>query len=365
MDEASLYAIALSMVPEIGSIRAKLLLDQFGDAADIFKAKRKTLEAIEGIGTAVAHSIVNWQDLTFAEAELQSCIDQSITVLHYFHPDYPSRLRHCYDAPAVLFYKGNADLNKQKIISIIGTRNNTTYGKNITEELLEALQGMDVLVVSGLAFGIDMIAHKSALQNQLATVGVLAHGIDSVYPSQHKALAKEMIAHGGLLTEFPQGTKADRHNFPRRNRIVAGMADATIVIETAEKGGSMITAELAWTYNRDLFAVPGKTTDSKSAGCNQLIRQQKAQIYTSPKQFLKDIGWINKPVKRQSQRLLFPELSETEQQIVDLLQKTDSLHIDLLYQQSGLSSSAVAAAMLNLEMQNIVLSLPGKMFKLA
>jgi DNA processing protein len=365
MDEASLYAIALSMVPDIGSIRAKLLLDHFGDAAAIFKAKKKTLEAIEGIGSIVAQSIVHWKDLAFAEAELQYCADNEITVLHYYHPDYPNRLRHCYDAPAVLFYKGSADLNKQKVISIIGTRNNTNYGKAVTEELLEALQGMDILVTSGLAFGIDTIAHKAALQYQLETVGVLAHGIDSIYPSQHKSLAKEMMAHGGLLTEFPQGTKADRHNFPRRNRIVAGMTDATIVIETAEKGGSMITAELAWTYHRDLFAVPGKISDNKSAGCNQLIRQQKAQIYTSPKQLLKDMGWLNKPVKRQAQRLLFPELSETEQQIVALLQKADSLHIDLLYQQSGLSSSAVAAAMLNLEMQNIIISLPGKMFQLA
>ena len=186
--------------------------------------------------------------------------------------NYPQRLLRCYDAPTLLYYRGNADLNATKIISIIGTRNNTDYGKQVTEKLVTDLQEQNILIVSGLAFGIDAIAHKAALNNGLPTIGVLAHGLDSIYPSQHKCLAKDMLQQGGLLTEFRKETKPDKHNFPRRNRIVAGMADATIVVETAIKGGSIITAELAHNYNRDVFAIPGKITDSKSAGCNYLVK---------------------------------------------------------------------------------------------
>jgi DNA processing protein len=263
-----------------------------------------------------------------------------------------------------LYYRGNADLNHAKIISIIGTRNNTDYGKQVTEKLVADLAEENVLILSGLAFGIDAIAHKSALQYNLPTVGVLAHGLDTIYPSHHKSLAKEMLQAGGLLTEFTKNTKPDKHNFPRRNRIVAGMADATIVVETAVKGGSMITAELALNYNRDVFAFPGKTTDSKSAGCNYLIKQKHAVLLTDAQQLIETLGWQKKKAKPKSQKELFIELSADERTIIDILREKETIHIDELFLKSGLSSSSIAASMLSLELQNVIISLPGKMYKL-
>jgi DNA processing protein len=220
------------------------------------------------------------------------------------------------------------------------------------------------MIVSGLAFGIDAIAHRSALQHQLPTIGVLGHGMDTIYPYHHRSLAKEMTNHGGLLTEFCKDTKPDKHNFPKRNRIVAGMADATIVIETALKGGSMITAELAYNYNRDLFAIPGRIHDPKSMGCMELIRMNKATILTSAAQLLEILGWREMKQVRKQQKELFIELSTEESVIVDMLKESETMPVDLLYIKSGLSSSAIAAAILNLELQNVIQALPGKMYRL-
>jgi len=273
---------------------------------------------------------------------------------------------HCDDAPTLLFYRGNANLNHQKIISIIGTRSHTDYGRKITEQIIAGLASSDAMIVSGLAFGIDAIAHKAALQQQLPTVAVLAHGLHTIYPRQHKQLAKDMLQQGAWLTEFGCTVNADKHNFPRRNRIVAGIADATIVIETATSGGSMITADLAYTYNRDVYAVPGRTTDSKSGGCLQLIQQNKAAIFTSTDQILQDLGWVSTSKKKGStQKQLFIELTEQEKTIMHMLQQKDAWHIDELYQHSGLSNSAVAAALLSLELNNLLISLPGKTYRLA
>jgi DNA processing protein len=226
------------------------------------------------------------------------------------------------------------------------------------------LQPLNVTIISGLAFGIDAIAHKAAVQNEMTTIGVLAHGLDDIYPPEHKGLAKQMLLNGGLLSEFRRETKPDKHNFPKRNRIVAGMADATIVIETPEKGGSIITAELANSYNKDVFAFPGRTTDVKSAGCNNLIRNNKAVLLNNASELIELLGWNDKKTKSRRQQQLFVELSPDEQVLVDVLQQKETLHIDELYLKSGLHSSAVAAAMLNLEFQNVVASLPGKMYRL-
>ena len=220
------------------------------------------------------------------------------------------------------------------------------------------------MILSGLAFGIDAIAHKAALQNNVATIAVLAHGLDNIYPSQHTTLAKEILLNGGLLTEFRKNTSPDKHNFPKRNRIVAGMSDATLVIETAVKGGSMITAELAYNYNRDVFAVPGKLTDSKSAGCLKLIQQNKAVLFTNAEEFMNSMGWQQKKITAKKQRELFIELNDDEKIIVALLQEKESVHIDELYIRSALSSSSVAAALLNLELNNVIIGLPGKIYKL-
>ncbi len=365
MNNDLLYQIALTLVPNIGAIHGKVLTEHFGDAASIFKASVKQLGAVENIGEIKARSIKKFTDFEAAEKEIQFIEKFGIEPLFMTSGNYPKRLLNCYDAPPLLYYRGNANLNNSRIISIIGTRNNTDYGKAITEKLIVALKEFAPLIVSGLAFGIDAIAHKAALQNEIATVGVLGHGLQTIYPAQHKTMAKEILLNGGLLTEFISATKPDKHNFPRRNRIVAGIADATIVVETAVRGGSMITAELANSYNRDVFALPGKVTDSKSAGCNYLIKSNKAILLTDAGQLAEELGWQSTVVKKKAQKELFISLTNEEHTIVNILKQKDTVHIDELYLRSGLSSSTVAAAILSLELQNVVLSMPGKMYKLA
>jgi DNA processing protein len=359
-----LYQIALTLVPNIGDVHAKSLANIYGNAQNIFKAKRKELESIEGIGTVRANSIKGFSDFKSSEEEIKFIEKYKIKPLFITDEKYPQRLLNCYDSPPILFYRGNANLNTSKIISIVGTRKNTDYGKQCTDKLIEDLKEQDVLVVSGLAFGIDTIAHKASLKNNLKTLGVLAHGLDRIYPYQNKQLAKDMVECGGLLTDFMSNTNPDKQNFPKRNRIVAGMCDALIVIESGIKGGSLITAELANGYNKDVFAIPGKTTDKNSEGCNYLIKQNKASLITCADDLMQIMNWAPKEKKQKKQRELFIELTADEKIIVDLLQSQDGIHIDELYFKTGLSSSAVASALLMLEMQNVIQSLPGKVFKL-
>lgn len=364
MNNDLLYQIALTLIPSIGPVHTKALVEHFGEARRIFNAKTKEFIPVEGMTEAKVKAIKEFADFTDAEQEIAFIEKYKIQPLFIKDKGYPQRLLHCYDAPPLLYYRGNADLNISKVLSIIGTRGNTDYGKHITEALVEELKDHNVLIVSGLAYGIDAVAHKAALKNSLNTVGVLAHGLDILYPAHHKAMAREMTQQGGLLTEFRKSMKADRHNFPRRNRIVAGMADATVVIETAIKGGSMITAGLANGYNRDVFAVPGRTNDEKSEGCNYLIRNNRAILLTDAQQLLETLGWEKRKATRKVQKELFIELSKEEQVIVDILKEKDLVHIDELYLKSTLSSSTVAAAILTLELQNVIASLPGKLYKL-
>ncbi len=367
MNSELLYQLALTEVPNIGCVHAKILAQQFGTAENIFKAKQQLLEKIEGIGSIRAASIKAFKDFSKAEDEIKFIEKYKIKPLFLTDKDYPKRLLNCYDSPTLLFYKGDADLNASKIIAIIGTRNHTEYGKQQTEKLIKELSSQNVLVVSGMAYGIDAIAHKTSLKNELATVGVLGHGLDQIYPPDHSNLAKDMLKNGGgLLTEFRSNTKPDKHNFPTRNRIVAGMSDATVVIETGEKGGSMITAELANGYNKDVFALPGRVTDNKSAGCNFLIRNNKAILLTDAEELIEIMGWEEKiqKAKVKSQKELFIELSKDEKLIVDILNEKESVHIDELNIKSGLSSSSAAAAILSLELQNVIISLPGKLYRL-
>lgn len=352
------------MIPDLGPIRSKLLLDQLGDAEQVFAARKKELAMIEGIGERCAAAIKKFNGFGEAEEEIRFIEHHHVQPLFIHDAGYPQRLLHCYDPPVLLYYRGNADLNTARVLSVIGTRNHTEYGRQVTEELIASLQSQQVLVVSGLAFGIDAIAHKAALQQGLSTVGVLGHGLDTIYPFANKSIAREMIAKGGLLTEFRQRTQPDKHNFPKRNRIVAGMADATVVVETARKGGSMITAELACHYNRDLFAVPGRLTDHKSNGCLHLIQQNKAMAYTGPEELLATLGWHEKKHTRQKQRALFADLDESEKMIVHLLQQQGAMSIDALYLQSGMTNSCVAGALLNLELKNVIHALPGKTYQL-
>lgn len=362
-----LYQIALSLVPNIGPVQAKILL-QHCEAEEIFHAKKSFLENIEGIGPVRAASITSFKDFSIAEEEIKFIEKYKIKPLFIADPGYPQRLLNCYDSPTMLYYKGEADLNASRIIAIIGTRSHTEYARQVTEKIVKELAEENVTIVSGLAYGVDAIAHKAALKNNLPTIGVLAHGLDQVYPPDHTSLAKDMVKNnGGLLTEFRSKSKPDKHNFPTRNRIVAGMSDATIVIETGIKGGSMITAELANSYNKDVFAIPGKITDSKSAGCNYLIRNNKAILLTDTAELLQLMGWQQaiKRKERKVQREIFIELTKDERTIIDIIKEKDSVHIDEINIRSGISSSAIAAAILSLELQNVILSLPGKLYKLA
>ena len=366
MKDDLLYQLSLTLIPNIGPVQAKILLQQY-DVTDIFKAKKRELEKIEGIGNIRAQSIKSFIDFSKAEEEIAFIEKYKIKPLFITDKEYPGRLLNCYDPPTLLYYKGEADLNHNKIIAIIGTRSHTDYGKQITEQLVEELTEQNVVVVSGLAYGIDAIAHKAAVKNKLCTIGVLAHGLDQVYPSQHTSLAKEMLkAGGGLLTEFRSKSNPDKHNFPTRNRIVAGMSDATLVVETGIKGGSMITAELANNYNKDVFAFPGKVTDPKSAGCNYLIKNNKAVLLTAARELVEMMNWEEqkKPLLKK-QKELFIELTNEEKIILTILEEKKSVHIDEINLKSGLSSSSVAAAILSLELQNVVLSLPGKLYQIA
>jgi DNA processing protein len=364
MHEEQLFQIAITMIPEIGAVHTNALIANFGSASAIFQAKKKEIGLVNGIGERKAKLIKDFTNFSAAEKELNFCLKNNFQIIFQTDDTFPKRLLNCSDAPVLLYFNGNCNLNAGKVISIVGTRNNSDYGKQVAEQLISALPNQNLLILSGLAFGIDAIAHKAALKNKIPTVGVLAHGLDRIYPQLHKNLSKEMLAEGGLLTEFRKGELPDKHNFPKRNRIVAGMADATIVIETATKGGSMITAELSSTYHRELFAVPGKITDTKSGGCNQLIKDNKANLFNGTADFLEWMGWMEKKVFPKKQRLLIYEFTKEELLIADLLRNSEGKSIDELYLKSGLSSSAFASAILSLELQNAIAALPGKMFRL-
>ena len=364
MQDELYYQLALTMIPELGPVRCRMLIEYFGTASAVFTARKKEISCIEGIGDFSAAAIKKWAGFDEVEKELAFIGQQQIRTFFITDTGYPKRLLHCYDPPTLIFYKGNTDLNNNRVLSIIGTRNHTAYGKEITEQIIREISREGIVIISGLAFGIDSLAHRAALQNGIPTIGVLAHGLDTLYPPQNKSMAKEMLLQGGLLTEFRKNTKPDKHNFPKRNRIVAGMSDATIVIETASKGGSMITAELAYNYNRDLFAIPGKINDQKSSGCLQLIKQNKAVLLTDAKQLLETLGWIEKKKNIRKQKELFIELNIEEQKIVSFLTGKDAVPIDSIFLETGLSSSTIAAAILNLEIQNIITVLPGKMYRL-
>ncbi|HXD91600.1 MAG TPA: DNA-processing protein DprA, partial [Bacteroidia bacterium] len=290
-----LYNIILKQTQGVGDIIAKNLIAYCGSAGAVFKATKKDLLKIPQVGEHVAQIILNSRGAAEifkrAEEEIKFIEEENITPLFFTDATYPNKLKHCNDAPTLLFYKGNADLNKEKIIAVIGTRNATDYGKQLTEKLIADLSAENILVVSGLAYGIDVYAHKAALANNLDTVGVLGHGLDKLYPSLHTNIASKMVNQGGLLTEFMSQTTPGRENFPKRNRIVAGMCDAVIVVESKITGGALITAEIAHTYNRDVFAFPGNAETEFSAGCNMLIKRNKASLIENAADLLYAMGW--------------------------------------------------------------------------
>jgi DNA processing protein len=360
-----LYEIALTMVKGIGDVTIKTLLNHFGSAEEIFKVKKAQLQKIPNIGSKTADSILLKDSFTRAEKELNFIEKYKIQPLFYTSDNYPKKLRNCHDAPVLLYFKGNADLNNQKIVAIVGTRNATMHGKAFCDNLIAGLQQHGLLIVSGLAYGIDIAAHQASLNYKLPTIGVLGHGLDRIYPAVHRNVAEKMLANGGLLTEFPSETNPDRQNFPKRNRIIAGMADATIVIEAAKKGGALITAEIANSYNKDVFAVPGRSSDEFSEGCNFLIKTNRAQLITRVEDLEYIMGWMDiKTDQPKKQKELLLDLNPEDQKIVHIINEAGSISIDNLQIKMNMPQSKLAMALLNLEMQSVIISLPGKVYRM-
>jgi DNA processing protein len=306
-----------------------------------------------------------------AETELMYMEEHSIRALTLTDNDYPQRLTECQDAPIILYYKGNADLNQAKIVSIVGTRQCTPYGQDLIHRFIADLRQAcpQVLIVSGLAYGVDIHAHREALANGYDTVGVLAHGLDQIYPYRHRETADEMLRHGGLLTEFMTQTNADKPNFVRRNRIVAGMADATVLVESAAKGGGLITCEIAQSYNRGVFAFPGNVNAEYSKGCNNLIRDNGAALISNAGDFLRAMNWQDEMLRQQAladgiERNLFPDLSPEESAIVGLLQQTNDLQLSVLSVKTGIPIGQLTALLFQMEMKGIVRPLAGGMYHL-
>lgn len=358
-----IHQIALTLINGVGHITAKQLLATFGSPEAVFAATEQQLLAVEGIGSITAAEILQTNALAAAEKQSKFIAKQQITPLFYTDEAYPQRLKNCYDAPILLYYKGTADLNHPRIVSIVGTRMASAYGLMLCKDLAETLQHYDVLVVSGLAYGIDVAAHQQSLAFNMPTVGVLAHGLDRLYPPTHRGIANQMLKNGGLLTEFPLQTNPDKENFPKRNRIIAGLADVTVVVEAAEKGGALITADIAGSYGRDVFAFPGRTTDVYSRGCNFLIKTNRAALINHPRDLAYYMGWdAVTPVPRLQTELLLgldgPELS-----IINLL-RISSLRLDALCMQVGIRQSKLAVHLLNMEMKGMIRSLPGSVYEL-
>ena len=359
------YKIALTLIPNIGDILAKRLVAYCGNVQAVFEEKKSSLEKIPGIGSFHADFVINHSIFDRAEEEMKFIEKNSITPLFYLDGDYPKRLTYCEDSPVMLYFKGNTNFNSEKIISIVGTREATEYGKKICEKLIADLAIHNVTIVSGLAYGIDICAHKAALDNQLPTVCTLAHGLDRIYPAIHKNTAQKMLENGGWLTDFTSNTIPDRENFPRRNRIVAGIADAIVVIESKKSGGSLITADIANSYNRDVFAFPGRIDDVCSQGCNNIIKQNKAALIQSAADLVYILGWEQtKKTNAPQQKKLFLELTSDEEILVNMLKEKETITIDDLCFTSKLPMSKVSALLLTLEFSGIVRSFPGKAYRL-
>ncbi len=364
MKEDLLYKIAITKIAKVGPVTARNLISYCGGVNAVFQAKKKELLKIPGIGELTVSNLLSKNVLAEAEKELKFVENNGIQTLFFLDKDYPQRLKHFQDSPVLLYYKGSADLNFQRIVAIVGTRTPSIHGKSICEEIVEGLIPYNTIIVSGLAYGVDVVAHQKSLDSKIPTIGVLGHGLSQIYPAKHKRIADQMEACGGLLTEFSSDVSIEREHFPMRNRIIAGMCDALIVIETAQKGGSMISAHMANNYSKDVFAVPGRLKDKFSQGCNHLIKTHKASLIENAEDIAYIMRWDKKGDKKSVQKSLFVELSNEEQQIVELLQNVDDLGIDKLTKETQLNSGKMAELMLDLEFKGIVKTLPGKRYVL-
>jgi DNA processing protein len=365
-DNALPWQIALTMVPGLGCVGARALLDHFGSATAVFRAAPEEMLRLTQMTPGKASAIKKFDNFRAVDKVLTFTRRYDIQVLTMDNPDYPARLREVHDPPTLLYYMGNADLNHPGSLSVVGTRTPTSYGKQTVRTLLNDLAAYNLLVVSGLADGIDALAHRHALDNGLSTIAVLGHGLDMIYPAGNRALAKNMLENGGLVTEFPPGTGAAAAHFPMRNRIIAGISQGTVVIETDMKGGSMVTAGIAFSYDLPVFAFPGRITDAKSKGCNALLLQQKASLPPEAGELAAQLKWTRNPARGQTppDRASIPPADVAQKVIYDILVERDFVHIDELHSRCNLSPSEISTALFLLELSLVVESLPGSRYRL-
>ena len=365
MDQNRLSLLALHFIPGIGDYLIRQLISYCGSAERVFKLPKGKLQKIPGVGLITAEAIKQSKPFALAEQEVRRAEKERVDLLFFTDANYPSRLRQVNDAPTLLYAKGNMDLENPKTVAIVGTRQATSYGKECVEKLVTDLVPHQPLVVSGLAYGIDIHAHKLALKCNLPTVGVMGSGMDVIYPPSHRDVALKMMEHGGLLTEHPFGTQPDAHNFPARNRIVAALSDAVIIVEAAEKGGALITADIANSYNKDVFAMPGNIKQSHSAGCNNLIKSNRAHLLASVRDLEYIMNWDagSKPARKETPSL---EGFEPDEQMIlqTLMENNKQLMIDEISWKTNLPISRLASLLLTLEFKGVIASLPGKVYKL-
>ncbi|NNE15269.1 MAG: DNA-protecting protein DprA [Saprospiraceae bacterium] len=359
-EQEIIYKLALSFIPNIGAVNAKNLISYLGGIDKVFSATKSQILKIPGIGEKKYNDIRNNDALLLAEQEFERIKKLDLDVIFYFDAAYPQRLKQQNDCPLLLYASGNIDFNPKRTVAVIGTRSPSIYGQSLCEKIIDDLLQFNVTIISGLAYGIDTIAHRSAIKNKMQTIGILGNGLNAVYPSSNHSLAQKMKLNGGLISEYPIETIPDRENFPRRNRIIASMSDVVIVVESARKGGSFITAEFANNYSKDVFAIPGRLTDVVSAGCNHLIKTHKAHLYTS----IEDIAYINrwdaKPKSKQLSLLL--DLTEEEKTIYQILKEEKVVGMDTLLYKTQLQLSILSSTLINLEFNGLIKSLPGKKY---
>jgi DNA processing protein len=370
MADRDLYRIGLTMVKGVGDAIARKLLESFHeDAEAIFRESPRRLEKVQGVGPVIAAAIHDPEVLRMAEKELEFVTKNKIRICFMADEDYPKLLRTCSDCPILFYYKGAADLNNLHIISVVGTRSFTSYGRDLTNTLIADLAAHypDLIVVSGLAYGIDILAHRAALKNGLPTVAVLAHGLDRIYPHTHRDTATEMLKEGGLLTEFPHGSEPEKSNFLRRNRIVAGLSKVLVVVEAPEHSGSLSTANIAFSYGRDVFSFPGRTTDTKSFGCNTLIRKNKAGLIRSAEDLIEELGWDETPIAfdlspSEAPMLRFADDSENSR-VFSFICQHDEIHINELARIAGIPVAQLSSILCDLETEGAIVNLPGGKYR--
>ena len=362
--EDLLYKVALARLDGVGAVTARQLLNEYGSARAVFECRAKELNAIPNLKRETVKTIVSGQVLQEAEEEIELAERYEIDILFFTDANFPKRLKQVSQTPMVLYYKGNAPLDHNRTVGIIGTRRATAVGTHLVERLVEKLTDYQPLIISGLAFGIDIAAHKAALESNLPTIGVLGHGLKHLYPAKHRKIAEKMIEQGGLLTEYPFFKEADPRHFPMRNRIVAGLCDALVVVESPKKGGSIITAQFANDFNKDVFAVPGRLSDKISEGCNWLIKTHRAALLESAEDIAYNLRWDAQQKTVAEQLELFESLSKDEKLVVALLEESDNIHIDMLSYKSKLGTGVLATVLLQMELKGLIKSLPGKLYML-